>query len=81
MTQAAHLVLQNALSLDEKDRALLAAVLLESLESDQDEGVEDAWLLEVQRRVAELDSGGTKTIPLETAMSQLRKRIVGNAGN
>jgi len=81
MTQAAHLVLQNALSLDEKDRALLAAVLLESLESDQDEGVEDAWLLEVQRRVAELDSGGTKTIPLETAMSRLRKRIVGNAGN
>jgi len=79
MTQAAHLVLQNALSLDEKDRALLAAVLLESLESDQDDGVEEAWRLEAQRRVAELDSGDTNTIPLETAMSQLRKRIVGNA--
>jgi hypothetical protein len=29
-----------------------------------DEGAEAAWAIEVNRRVAELDSGAAKTIPL-----------------
>ncbi len=79
MTQAAHSILKSALSLEESERALLAGVLLESLESDHDEGTEQAWLSEVDRRVAELDAGKVETLPLETVMSQLKKNIRGKA--
>jgi len=77
MTQAAHSILKNALSLTEKDRALLAGVLLESLESDHEEGVDQAWLAEVELRVAQLDSGEVQTLPLESVMSQLKRQIRG----
>jgi len=80
MTQAAHSILKNALSLSESDRALLAGVLLESLESDHDVDVEKAWLEEVNRRVADLDAGSATTIPLEQVISQLRQSISGTAG-
>lgn len=79
MTQAAHSILKNALSLNESDRALLAGVLLESLESDHDVDVEKAWIEEVDRRVAELESGVVVTIPFEQAMSQLKQSLSGNA--
>lgn len=77
MTQAAHSILKDALSLTENDRALLAGVLLESLESDHDEDVEQAWVAEVSRRVAELDAGAMETLPLETVIAQLKQRIRG----
>ena len=46
---------------DMQDRAALASVLLESLETD--EGVEEAWAAEIQRRTAELKSGVVETVP------------------
>jgi hypothetical protein len=37
--------------------------LLDSLDADVDEDAEAAWAIEVNRRVAELDSGALNTIP------------------
>lgn len=62
-----------ALELDAKDRAELVALLLDSLEQPQDDGVEAAWLAEIERRVNDLDSGVTTSIPWEQARGQILK--------
>ncbi len=59
--------------LDEKDRATLAGLLLESLELKLDEDVEIAWRDEVERRLTELDDGGVELITWEAVQAKLRK--------
>lgn len=66
---------KQASELPDTDRAKLAALLLESLEVDAEEGVEDAWATEVGRRIAELDSGTVKTVPWEEVKAKLLRRL------
>jgi putative addiction module component (TIGR02574 family) len=66
---------KQASQLPEKDRAELAGLLLESLETEPDPGVEQAWAKEIERRVAELDSGAVKTVPWETVKAKLLGRL------
>ncbi len=80
MTQTAHKILLNALGLAEQDRAALAGALIESLETDPDTGVDEAWLLEVEKRVQELDSGQASTIPLTEVLLDISKRASGKSG-
>ena len=65
---------EKASGLSESDRALLAGLLIESLEVEPDEDVEQAWLMEVERRLAELKSGSVKTIPWEEVKTRLMRR-------
>jgi hypothetical protein len=44
---------KQASDLSEKDRATLAGLLIESLESERENDVEAAWIKEVERRIAE----------------------------
>ncbi len=60
-----------AMGLNEEQRAELIGMLLESLEIDTDEGVEAAWLQEIERRVAELDSGAVESVP----WTEVRSRV------
>lgn len=60
--------------LSEKDRATLAGLLIESLESEIDPDVEDAWRVEIERRVAELDAGTVETVPWEVVKAELLRR-------
>jgi putative addiction module component (TIGR02574 family) len=60
-----------ASSLSEEERATLAGLLIESLESEVDPVVEEAWRKEIERRVAELDSGTAETVPWETVRAKL----------
>ena len=60
--------------LSEEERATLAGLLIESLESEIDPDVEDAWRIEIERRVAELDSGTVKTVPWEVVRAKLLRR-------
>jgi len=60
--------------LSEEDRATLAGLLIESLESEIDSDVEEAWRLEIERRVAELDSGTVQTVPWEEVRAKLLRR-------
>jgi putative addiction module component (TIGR02574 family) len=55
----------------EKDRATLAGLLIESLESEIDPDVEEAWRVEIERRLAELDAGTAKTVPWEDVKAKL----------
>jgi putative addiction module component (TIGR02574 family) len=64
-------ILKEALALPTEARAALVGSLLDSLDTDVDEDAEAAWATEVNRRVAELDSGAAKTIP----WAEVRRRF------
>ncbi len=62
MTRSARELFEEALRLDPEERAALAGLLIESLEPDSEEGVEQAWVAEIERCMAELDSGAVQPI-------------------
>jgi putative addiction module component (TIGR02574 family) len=66
---------REASDLSEADRAELAGRLLDSLETERDEGVEAAWAEEVERRIRQIDSGEVKTIPWEEVRAKLHARL------
>jgi putative addiction module component (TIGR02574 family) len=49
-------------------------LLIEALDADTDDGVEEAWRVEIERRVAELDSGSVELIPWEEVRARLDRR-------
>jgi putative addiction module component (TIGR02574 family) len=63
MSPTAEQVLKQALSLDERDRASVVGALIESLHDPTDPGAEEAWDMEIRRRVEELESRSVETIP------------------
>ena len=63
-----------ASALSDKDRATLAGLLIESLESETDPDVEEAWRIEIERRLAELDAGTVETVPWEVVRAKLLRR-------
>jgi len=64
---------REALELPLKERAAFAQMLLESL--DQDPEVDEAWLLEVERRDAEIEEGTESVIPMADALAQIRAQL------
>lgn len=62
---------REALELTDNDRATLAGLLIESLESEPDPDVEKAWAEEAERRWREIESGQVKTIPWEEVKAKL----------
>jgi putative addiction module component (TIGR02574 family) len=68
-------VWKEACELSEEDRATLAGLLIESLEGEPDADVDAAWALEVEKRVAELDSGAALGIPWEAVRQRLLDRV------
>ena len=71
MTATAEQLLQQVLTLDERDRASIAGALIESLEPAADPGVEEAWDAVIQRRVEELEAGTVETVPWSKVREQL----------
>jgi putative addiction module component (TIGR02574 family) len=69
-------LLKQALKLDPKARAELAALILESVPTESAEEVEAVWEAEISRRVKELESGSVKTIPWE----EVRKKFIRSKG-
>lgn len=72
-------VLAAALELPTRERAELAARLLESLDESTDELTEAeweaAWTSEAQHRLAQLDSGEVEAVPLKDALAQIRAEL------
>lgn len=68
-------LLDTALRLPDKDRAILAASLIESLDESFDSDAQTAWAVEVRRRLADLDSGKVRAMPWHEA----RPIIAGHA--
>ncbi|HEY8094629.1 MAG TPA: addiction module protein [Methylobacter sp.] len=55
------------------ERALLAEHIIASL--DEDNEIESAWAVEVERRVAEIESGTVVGMPFEEVIAQARAAL------
>jgi putative addiction module component (TIGR02574 family) len=66
---------RKAAQLDEAERAELALALIESLDGDIDADAEEAWRVEVERRIAAIDRGEVKLIPGDEVFSRLRRKL------
>jgi putative addiction module component (TIGR02574 family) len=62
-----------ALKLTPGERAALAQRLLASL--DEDAEIEEAWAVEVERRIAEVESGAVQVIPIAEALARVRAAL------
>lgn len=65
MTPEVSRLLEQALALSVEEQEALADSLISNLGGKVDEGVQAAWHAEIEKRIAELDSGEAKTIPWE----------------
>jgi len=70
-------ILAEALTLPTEARAELADALYLSLdgEIENPDEVAAAWAVEIQRRVADLDAGRTKAVPMAEAMARIRENL------
>jgi putative addiction module component (TIGR02574 family) len=66
-------IYRNALTLPESERAELIGALLDSLDREVEEGVEEAWRVEIDRRARELESGAVKSIPWDVVKERLAR--------
>jgi putative addiction module component (TIGR02574 family) len=76
MNATAQQILATALQLPDKDRADLAASLIESLDEAIDPNAQAAWAEEIGRRLAALDNGTVKAVSWDEA----RRAIAGPFG-
>ena len=77
MTNATESILADALRLDVRARAKIAAGLLASLDGPVDPGVAAAWDKEIQRRVNALEAGTEKLESWQSAKRRIAKHILG----
>lgn len=66
---------QKAAQLPDAERAELALSLIESLDGPADSDVEEAWRLEVERRIGQIDRGEIQLIPGDEVFARLRRRL------
>jgi putative addiction module component (TIGR02574 family) len=64
---------EKAFALPPEDRAELAGLLLESIDERADEGVEEAWAAEIERRMTDYRAGKIQTIPWAEVRARLHR--------
>jgi putative addiction module component (TIGR02574 family) len=64
-----------AVQLSHRDRARLALKLIESLDPGRDEDVDELWLAEAERRLAEYDGGRTQAEDADEAISDIERNL------
>ncbi len=62
-------------ALSEDDKELLLRELIVELDESFDEDVERAWIVEANKRLAELEEGTVESIPAEDVLERLRSRL------
>jgi putative addiction module component (TIGR02574 family) len=68
-------LMRKAFQLSDTERAELALSLLESLDGPADPDVEEAWRLEIERRIGQIDRGEVQLIPGDEVFARLRRRL------
>ena len=66
-------IFRQALALAPSDRADLVGLLIDSLDDNVEQGVEAAWMEEINRRAQELESGAVRSISWELARERLAR--------
>lgn len=69
--------IQELLKLPVEDRANAAKLLLDSLDGEPDADAEDAWALEIERRLAKIEAGEAKLVPMDEAVARLHRAARG----
>ena len=64
-----------AKTLSAEDRVRLVEELLDSLQGESDAEAESAWDREIERRVAEIESGAVKLVSAEEVHAEARRLI------
>jgi len=70
-------VAEQALSLSSEDRAALTKILIQALDSEPRESqveVDEAWQIEVEKRVDDILSGRVKGVQAEEVFAKLRAK-------
>jgi len=67
-------LMEKASRLSDSERAELALALIESLDGPADPDVEEAWRLEIERRIGQIERGEVQTIPGDQVFAKLRRR-------
>jgi len=75
MTPSTTKLLENAMQLTDRERAELAASLIESLDPTVDDDWQSAWDDEIARRVKELDDGTVTPIPWSKVRAKLQGKL------
>lgn len=68
-------LIEEALSLPVEERARVADLILQSL-NPPDPSVEEKWVVEIRRRIEEVESGKVKMIPGNEVFEEIRKRFM-----
>ncbi len=75
MTVAAQKIVKQALALSESERVLVVSELLKSIPEESEvlsqEEWDEAWKLELEKRIEEMESGKVKCIPYEVVRKEL----------
>lgn len=74
MARSARELFDEAMKLDPQERVTLVRLLIEALDAGIEEGVDEAWRAEIERRMAELDAGSVEAIPWEEVRARLDRR-------
>jgi putative addiction module component (TIGR02574 family) len=75
MTKDVVELFRRASDLPDSERATLAGLLIESLETKHGMDVESAWHGEIERRLQELDSGVVKAVPWKQVRAKLLRLL------
>ena len=60
-------------ALDEADRVELISALIDSLDSEIEEGADEFWRQEIERRARDLESGAVQSIPWDVVRERLAR--------
>jgi putative addiction module component (TIGR02574 family) len=74
MAKSARERCEEAMRLGPEERATLMRRLSQILDAESEEGVDDAWRVEIERRMAERDLGSVQPIPWEELRARLYRR-------
>lgn len=75
MSISAEALLDSALKLPSEDRARIAAELIASLDGAPEAGVEAAWDVEVERRIAQADQGEVHLLDWNDVKSDVAQAV------
>lgn len=74
MTRTLEQIQKDALQLPAEDRVQLMQALHDSVRTDEEREVEQAWIEEAERRYQDWQAGRARGIPGEEVMARLRQK-------
>jgi putative addiction module component (TIGR02574 family) len=69
------------MALSEEERFELVEALLTSQGASDESTLDPAWLVEIQKRSAEIDSGEVQPAPWNVVRDRVRKRLEGHSND